>query len=456
MFVRVNILDNYNLVIKKALLIMLLMTAGSANAVEISSLRQSVDYALSHNRILAMDSSALDQSRANQDLAQSKFMPRLDFSTGVVRTDAPGSFFGTKLNQQRITAADFAPAFLNNPGFINNYQTRLNINMPLYQGGAMWAGKKQADHQVEASELQHDYMQQQVLFQTIHAYTRARQSKAAIQAMQAAVKAAEKRYQETQALEKRGVLISSDVMDARVHLLRSALKFKQANNVYAQSLDQLRRVLALESDSNLNVDGEPELVTTQTTLMAAQQQSLQVRADLKALEASYRASKAAIDVSQSAFLPRVDLVAGQEWNASTPALKNRNSMIGATVSMNLFSGGSDRAKMRASRAKEMALEFKVNDLKQQIHNEVMQAWRMLDESKISDASEREALKQSEESLRIKSLRYQQGLAKTSDLLDAQLQVDTTRLSSIRAKYDVTIAKAALQLAVGALNEEIIQ
>jgi len=87
---------------------------------------------------------------------------------------------------------------------------------------------------------------------------------------------------------------------------------------------------------------------------------------------------------------------------------------------------------------------------------VRRAWLMLDESKARDVSEAEALKQSEESLRIKSLRYAQGLSKTSDLLDAQVQVDSTRLSSIRARYDVTIAQAALQLAAGTLNEGVIQ
>jgi len=181
-----------------------------------------------------------------------------------------------------------------------------------------------------------------------------------------------------------------------------------------------------------------------------------MRPDLKALQAAYQASQAVVDASQAAFLPRVDLVAGQEWNASTPALKNRNSMIAATITMNLFAGGSDRARTRASQAKQIGLELKISDHKQQVRNEVRNAWRMLDESKARASSEREALKQSNESLRIKSLRYAQGLSKTSDLLDAQLQVDNTRLSSIRARYDITIAQAALQLAVGTLNEGVIQ
>lgn len=456
MFFLANISVNYNVLIKQVLMFMIAVVAINANAAEITTLKQSVAYAVAHNRLLAADGSSVEQARAGQDIATGYFMPRVDLSTGVVRTDAPGDYFGMRLNQQKITAADFRPAFLNNPGYINNYQTRLNVSMPIYQGGALWAGKKQADHQAESAVLSHDYMQQQVIYQTIAAYVQTRAAYAAIHAMQTAVGAAEKRYQDTQALQKRGVLLTSDVMDAHVHLLRSRLQLKQANNAYAQANEVLQRVLGLASGTTLNINEEPHLSADDWTQEQAVAQAMLLRPDLKALQEAYQASQAEVDASRAAFLPRVDLVAGQEWNAGTPSLKNRNSMIGATVSMNLFAGGADRAKTRVSRAKQVALELKLADHKQQIHNEVSHAWRMLDESRARQSSEGEALKQSEESLRIKSLRYEQGLSKTSDLLDAQVQVDTTRLSSIRAKYDVTIAQAALQLAVGALNEGVIR
>ncbi|MFQ5346098.1 MAG: TolC family protein [Mariprofundus sp.] len=430
--------------------------AFNAGAGEISTLRQSVIYAIEHNRLLAADAGSITQARAGQDAAKGYFMPRVDVSTGVIRTDAPGDYFGMRLNQKKITAADFNPAILNNPGYINNYQTRLNVSMPIYQGGALWAAKAQADHQAEASIFEHAAMRQQVIYQTIAAYVQTRVSDAAIHAMQISVNAAEKRYKDAQALQKRGVLIDSDVMDARVHLLHSQLNLKQAQNSDAQARDALRRVLGLDGDTVLEIASEPHLAVAEWTLDQAVEQALILRPDLKALEEAYRASQAEVDGSKAAFRPHVDLVAGQEWNASTPALKNRNSMVGATVSMNLFAGGTDRAHMRVSRARLIALELKLDDLRQQIRNEVKHAWRMLDESKARDASKREAFKQSEESLRIKALRYQQGLSKTSDLLDAQVQVDTTRLSSIRAKYNVTIARAALQLAVGSLNEGVVE
>jgi len=432
------------------------LLASSATAGEITTLRQSVEYALTHNRLLAADSSSVEQAHARVDGVSGRLLPRLDVSTGVSRTDSPGDYFGIKLNQQKITAADFAPARLNSPGFINNYRTRIDLTMPIYHGGALWAGKMQAMHQADSSSFNHSFMQQQVIYQTIAAYVRVRQSSAQIKAMESAVAAAEKRHQDTQAMRERGLLIDSDVMDAHVHLLRTTLKLQQARNTYARSRDELQRVMGMDQSAGLSADEEVHLNEPRLTLQQAIESALVTRPDLKALEESYQAAKAAISQSDAAFRPHLNLVAAQEWNASTPTLRNPNTMVGAIVSMNIYSGGSDQAKQRAAVAKLVSLEMKIGDRKQQIHNEVAHALRMLDETRLRHQSESEALKQSVESLRIKSLRYKQGLATTTDLLDAQLQVDTSRLASIHAKHDVTIARAGLLLAVGTLNEEIIR
>jgi outer membrane protein TolC len=432
------------------------LLASSAMAGEITTLRQSVEYALAHNRLLAADASSVDQAHAHVDGAAGRLLPSLDVSTGVSRTDAPGDYFGIKLNQQNITAADFTPARLNNPGYINNYRTRIGLTMPIYQGGALWAGKQLAMHQADSSDFNHLFMQQQVIYQTIAAYVRVRQSGAQIKAVESAVAAARKRHQDTQAMRQRGLLIDSDVMDAHVHLLRTTVQLQQARNAYARSREELQRVMGMDQQTDLGADEEVHLNGPQLALQEAVESALSVRPDLKVLEESYRAAKAAINQTEAAFRPRVDLVAAQEWNASTPGLRNPNTMIGATVSMNIFAGGSDRAKQRAATAKLVSMEMKISDHKHQIRHEVAHALRMLDETRLRHQSESEALKQSEESLRIKSLRYKQGLATTTDLLDAQLQVDNSRLANIQAKHDVTIARAGLLLAVGTLNEETIR
>ncbi|MDQ7058308.1 MAG: hypothetical protein Q9N62_07675 [Ghiorsea sp.] len=54
------------------------------------------------------------------------------------------------------------------------------------------------------------------------------------------------------------------------------------------------------------------------------------------------------------------------------------------------------------------------------------------------------------------MRHKQGLETTSDLLASQVRTDQAQVMLIRAKYDVLIAKAALLLAAGTLNEGAVQ
>lgn len=434
----------------------LLLGSAPLAAAEIGTLGQAVDYALGHNRVLAANADTLAGAEAQVDGASGRLMPRLDLSTGVSRTDLPGDHFGMKLNQQRITAADFAPARLNNPGYITNYQTRVDLTMPIYQGGALWAGKRRAVHQAGASQHGHLFMRQQVIYQTVVAYVGVRQARAQHEAVRASKKAAEKRHQDAQAMHRRGMLIDSDVMDANVHLLRAEVRLKQAENNLARSREQLRLVLGLDESGLIATETEAGLKRPEFGLDQAVEMALASRSDLRSLEARQQAAEAAVSQVRAAFLPQVNLFASQQWNADRPTLKNGGNMVGAMVSMNIFSGGSDRAEERAARAQQAALEMQIADLRQQIGNEVADAWRRLDESRLRRESEAEALSQSQESLRIKSLRYQQGLATTADLLDAQAQADNAEISSISAGYDVIIAEAALWLAVGALDVEVIR
>jgi outer membrane protein TolC len=426
------------------------------SAAEITSLRESVSYAVEHNRMLAVAVTQVDRAQAEVDMATGQIMPSVDVSTGFLRGDSPLYVFGTKLQQGSLTGADFAPGSLNQPGYINNFQSRIGVNMPLYSGGAMWAGRARAKHYAEASELEFKFRKQQLIYQTITAYVQSRQASAQVKAGENAVKAAKKRWQDAQAMKKRGMAIDSDVMDAHVHVLRSQIRMDEANNIYEESLDSLRLILGIGSNVQLNLLSEPNVHFSFEPVAQMLEKYSDRRADLLALEDKLEASESARSQSQSGYLPHVNLMAAQEWNSETFGLDNGNAMVGVNVSMNLFAGGEDVAKVRAATSDRVALEFQLQDKRQQIRNEISQAFRNLQMTEQRFQSESEALKQTSESLRIKSLRHAQGLETTSDLLDAQVRADASEMAHIRAKYNLMIAKAALLLTTGTLDEEAVQ
>ncbi len=444
-------------VLRYVLIISAALTAPQAMAGEMT-LRQGVAQALQHNRGLAASEAGVHRAEAEADAALGRMLPRVDMSTGVARTDSPLGYFGAKLQQARITTADFIPSSLNRPGYINNYQTRLGLSMPVFAGGALWAGRARARHHADASALNYEFGRQQLIYQTIVAYIQARQTAAQVEARANAVQAARKRWQDARALHKRGMAINSDVMDAHVHLLRSEVALDQARDAHAASMESLSLVLGRETLKDRLVEPSLDLVAGLKggSLQALVDRALEQRADLRAMLEELDAARAARRQSRAGYLPQVSLVAAQEWNSETFGLKNRNTMIGATVSMNLFAGGADKARIRAAESDLLSLEYRLADKQQQIANQVRQAWRSMRTAERRYQSDREALRQTEESLRIKTLRHRQGLEKTSDVLDAQVRLDTSRVANIRARYDVMIARAALMLAAGALNEEVVQ
>jgi len=443
-------------VIRYVLILTVLVVPAFASAAEITTLKDSVAYALEHNRMLAVSSNSVERAEAMVDMATGRMLPRVDVSTGFARTDSPLGVLGAKMQQQRVTQADFSPATLNRPGYVNNYHSRLGLTMPIFSGGANWASRANARNQADASSFEFKFHKQQVIYQTIAAYAHAREALAQVNARENAVKAAEKRWQDAEAMKKRGMAIKSDVMDAHVHVLRSQVALSEAQSAYEASLESLRLILGMEEGSSLNAASEPSLFFSLESTDQMLENYDERRADLLALENRLDAAGNRRLQHQASYLPRVDFMAAQEWNNEKFGLRNRNAMIGVNVTMNIFSGGEDLAKVRAATSEQVSIEYQLADKRQQTANEIRQAVRGLRMAEQRFESESEALKQTTESLRIKSLRHAQGLEKTSDLLDAQVSADASEMAHIRAKYDLIIAKAALLLAAGTLNEEVVQ
>ena len=74
-----------------------------------------------------------DYNQALADFRQTNavFLPNITASHTGMATTNPLMAFGSKLNQEILTPADFDPALLNDPSQIENYTTKFEIQQPL-------------------------------------------------------------------------------------------------------------------------------------------------------------------------------------------------------------------------------------------------------------------------------------------------------------------------------------
>jgi len=420
------------------------------------SIKDTVIMALEENRSLRIAEKQRDGVRANAEAATGRLLPRIDASYGVSRTDSPINVFGSKLLQKRFTASDFTISSLNNPGTINNYHTDISITVPVYQGGALWAGKHAGDASAKSAEWQYMAQRQTTILHVIETFSRLRELQAERRATEQALAAARDHLADTQALKRRGLAITSDVMDARSHMLEAGVALESASHAVTSAQEQLQRLLGLPPGAPLSISGTVNLALPDQSRDEWLEAAIRNQPELQAAKHRLDAARAHTDVARAPFRPAVNLQATEEWNSNTAAPRNANATIAAEVRLNLFSGGTDRARLHAARAASTARELELEDIAQAIHNEVLTSWRSLQEARNRLVASKQVLRQNMESLRIRKLREQQGLERSSDVLDAQSRADQARAKAIRARYALIIAKARLLASAGQLTPEVVR
>lgn len=415
-------------------------------------LQSAVQRALEHNASLQAEQAGLEMAEADMQRANGRLWPRVSVITGVSRTDSPMGVFGSKLLQQRATTADFVPSTLNYPAAYTNYQSRIQVEMPLFRGGALWAGRNRAESSFQAGEALVEAASQKLIFEVVQAYSEVFQARSRLAAAEKSYEAANRLYDNAKALSAKGVVIRSDVMDANVHVLNARVQKVQAEHAVAHTEDVLRHLLGMPAGA-LALEHQPKLHMPGQNLDALLDWAENNRPDVKAMQAKVEAAESGVTEGRAGFLPQVDVVASQEWNHNRPGLKHGNTSVAGVMSWNVFAGGADKAEWQRAQAGLAKARYRLLDQRQQVRLEVMDAWRNQQEAHYRLLAQEQARTQAEESFRILSLRYEQGLEKTSELLTAQARLDAAEAMAIRARFDTTIAEAAVMLAAGKLSPE---
>jgi len=436
-------------------LVNILMLSGFVRSVAAHevTIADAVALALAHNPTIAAAEASVAAADAGAKVAQGARLPTLNITTGVQRSDAPLNSFGSLLQQRSITAADFSPTRINHPGYVTNYSSQATLALPLYHGGAISAAIKASEAQGVIKEAEQQRSRQQMIAAVVAMFIAVKSSEAEISARQQELAAAKQQLHDITQMQQQGMALESDRMDAQAHLLQIKLALVHSQNAAANAIGRLRQ---LTTDHTLTVAGDVTLRPVTGSVQQWVADALRQRADLAALLAQRQQLDHRRAMQQASWLPSVDLIASQQWNSSSLALRNRNSTIGATVSLNLFNGGSDHARLAAIEARQAAMDANVVEKKDAIRQQVEQRWRQWQEAQLQLDNARQLLQQRQEALRIRKLRHQQGLESSSELLRTQVAHDMAQVATIRARYGLLEVAMLLYRDAGMLTLEVVR
>jgi len=381
------------------------------------------------------------QARADYRQTNAVFLPNITAShTGIITTN-PLMAFGSKLNQEILTAADFNPVLLNNPNQTQSFATKIEIQQPLINVDGIYQ-RKAAKSKMEAMSLQTQRTTDYLMFEVDKAYMQLQLAYKGVDVLVIALKTANENKKLAENSYKQGYLQRADVLSVEVRVTEVKNQLQTAKS----NIENASNYLSFLMNTNTNTILKPtDSLTVSNVNLYANKNITENRSDIKAMHLALNAYEAMNKADKMAFLPRLNAFGSYELYDDKVFQGDANGyLFGAQLSWNIFEGSKRFGKAQKSKAEFDKSKLEYEQYVSQSNLELNKAKRMLTDAENSLNLTQLALEQSKESLRIRTDRFEEGLEKTSDLLAAETQYAQKQLEYYQTIFEYNYAQAYLQ------------
>ena len=415
---------------------------GSLHSQEIKliSKQEVIDKVHENNASIKISKRNFDMAKADFRQTNAVLLPNISVSHTGIATTNPLMAFGSKLNQEILTAADFDPNLLNNPDQIRNFATKIEVQQPIINVDGFYQ-RKAAKTKMQAAELQTIRTKDYLIFEVEKAYMQLQLAYKAVDVLEKVFKTAMANKSLAVNSFKQGYLQRADVLavEVRVTEVQNQLQNAKSN---VQNASNYLSFLMNEKDANILKPSDSLTITT--FAMKTGETISNERADIKAMEIASLAYETMHKAAKMAFLPRLNAFGSYELYDDNMFQANANGyLVGAQLSWNVFEGSKRFGKAQKSKAEHERSKLQYDQYLSQSNLEFNRAKRMLLDAENKLKLTKLALQQSEESLRIRTNRFKQGLEKTSDLLTTETQYSQKQLEYYQTIFEYNYAQAHL-------------
>lgn len=392
-------------------------------------------------------SAAAAQARREARLTQ---LPTFEIAETAVRTDSPADVFGLQLMQERFSFPAFTSTDPNDPEALDNFTTEFRASLPLFTGGKIRSGIRQASRMAEAAADMEAHTRYAVELSVTEAYLGVLLSARFVELSERARETTARHVDQAQAFFDTGAIVESDLLQARVQMARMEEDVIRARNQAALARAGLNRAMGVAQDRKfVLVDAAPPADSAAADLSSALSRALDERRDLAAVREQADAAGSAVGQARADYWPQIGLAARYVLNDDRIFGGNGDSYtLAAQAQWNVWNWGRTQARVSRSRSEHKAAEEAARSYSQQVEFEVRRAWQNVGEARARHTVSLQGVRAAERALTILEDRFSQGVARVTDVLDAETLAHESRIREAQAMTDLQVAIRSLYFAAG--------
>lgn len=431
-------------------LLFILVSASCSQAAGPFTLKDAVELGLRENHGLKAAAAATGAAAEEIGMARGRLLPKITFEERYMKTDNPTFVFSSKLGQERFSAQDFAIDSLNSPNAINDFQTMLSIEQPVYARGA-WVGLGMAKQEYSASRDELSRSREEAAFDIVKAYLSVNTAEGFAQAAEAGLADSKVHLRIAEARHTGGLGLYSDVLRARTSLLEAEQRLITSQKELELARRSLGLLLGLDEEARAMPSGFDMALRDVGYYLS----SAQDRGDLKSMRKRAENARNAVSLANSGYFPYVGVGGSYFMNDHEKPFGSEGEswQVSAFLRWNIFDASRSHEAARA-RLKTIEAGERLESLRQSVSFSVRQAYLNVEEARKNAELAESALKSAEEGERLVRLRYENSLSPLVDLLDAEASLSNARAGFVMRKNAYTVSLAALSFVSGTILKDL--
>ena len=408
-------------------------------AAEPFTLEQAIDFALKKSPDAIIAEQRIAAAAAGIEQARAAFLPQLGVQSSYMRTDNPTNVFMAAINQRAYSQSlDF-----NNVPDADNLNLKGLVKIPLYAGGRNVAGYDAAKALQRSAEHDAAAVQNALAYQVAYVFLTVLKTREFLKAASAAVKSYENNLSIARRRLAGGTALQTEVLDVEVRLAQAQEEAIRAANAQALALRTLRAVMGWEGSGGFDIVGGNPRLEEPPAAEPAQ------RPELASARRISEAAAARLKQAAGGYLPRISAYSSIDYDKGWEFEGDGTSYTaGAMAEWDVFDGFMTRARVREAQAGVTSAGEQLRKLRIGVALEQEQARLNLQEARERLRVTQAAVRQAEESAKLTRVRFEQGLALSTQLIDAETALTAARVRKAEADADQLIALAALRKAIG--------
>ncbi|MCD0471368.1 MULTISPECIES: TolC family protein [unclassified Flavobacterium] len=312
-----------------------------------------------------------------------------------------------------------------------------NLSLPLFAGFKIQNSIDAYDNLYEAETAYAAKTKEDVALRVITYYTALYKAQKTLDVLNENQKSAKQRVTDFTELEKNGIIPRNDLLKSQLLVSKTQLSIDEATNNLNNINFYLTTLLKLDPSTKLQVNEDDFFNLKTSNAPTSDLLALENRKDLEAIRLQQKASAANIKVAKAAYYPTLALLGGYTALDLKDIITVKYAMnfgLGLTYDISGIYKNSAHVREAESRALEVQnTEAVMTDrIKVEVQKSIEDYDLAINQSVVYD----EALQQASENYRLVKDKFDNGLADTNDLVEADVE-------QLSAKINTAVSKATI-------------